>query len=211
MKKLITAALAGAGALAFAGTASAAPVVDGITTVEVTVDLGDIEAGLVGSATLADEDGLVVNFPVTGGDLDGLAGTIDHEGSGLTLTANDITVSLTNFTIDTVASTLSGMVMVDGSTVGRLDLFTFDLTGLGAQDVTNLDEPQIALLFTQMAADALANTFSIAALSALGGEEFGLAATAPVVGDVDVIPVPGAAILFVTGAAAFAARRRARA
>ena len=218
MKKTLAAAALGAG-LMFAGTANAAPVVDGITTVEVTVDLGGvgIAPGLIGSASLqdSDDDALVVGFPITDGDLDAdtLAGTIEHEGSGLTLAANGTTVELQDFIIDTTSSTLSGIVSIaGGASLGRVDIFTFDLTGLTAGEITDVENPVISLLLTSAAAGALADALAIPALSGLAGAEFGLAATGPVLGDVGgEIPLPGAAILFATGAAAFAARRRAKA
>lgn len=215
MKKTLTAGLVGAGML-LAGTANAAPVVDGITTVAVTVDLGAIEPGLIGSASLDDDaEGLVVNFPITGGDLDPdtLGGAVEHVGSGLSLTANGTTVNLTDFTIDTVNSQLTGVVAIDGgASLGRVALFDFDLTGLTAGEITDTDDPAISLLFTSAAAGALADALVIPALADLAGFEFGLAATAPVLGDVGAeVPLPGAALFFATGAAAFAARRRAKA
>ena len=215
MNKLLTSTLAGLSALTFASVASAAPVVDGITAVEVTVDLGPIEAGLIGDASLADADGLVVNFPITGGDLDPdtLGGTIEHAGSGLSLSANGTTVNLTDFVIDTVNSQLLGNVAVaGGADLGQVAIFDFSLDGLTPGQITDTDDPAISLLFTSAAAGALADALVIPALADLAGLEFGLAATAPVLGDVgSEIPLPGAAIFFVTGAAALAARRRARA
>lgn len=217
MKKTLTAGLIGAG-LMFGGAAHAAPVVDGITTVAVTVDLGSVGVtpGLLGSASVDDDaDGLVVNFPITGGDLDPatLGGTIEHVGSGLSLTANGTTVNLTDFTIDTVNSQLTGVVGIEGgASLGRVAIFDFDLTGLTAGEITDTDNPVISLLLTSAAVGALADALAIPALTTLAGAEFGLAATAPALGDVGAeVPLPGAALLFVTGAAAFAARRRANA
>ena len=212
--KALTAALVGSGFL-FAGAANAAPVTGGITTVEVTVDLGPITPGLIGTASLDDDaDGLVVNFPITGGDLDPetLAGTIEHVGSGLSLTANGTTVNLTDFTIDTVASQLTGVVAIDGgASLGRVAIFDFDLTGLTAGEITDTDNPLISLLLTSAAAGALADALAIPALATLAGAEFGLAATAPSLDVGSEVPLPGAALLFATSAAGFVARRRAKA
>lgn len=211
MKKTLTAALAGAGLLM--SPALAAPVTGGITAVEVTVDLvgAGVTPGLIGTATAVSDDPLTVSFPITGGDLDPatLAGTIEHDGSGLTLAANGTTVELTDFVIDTAGSVLSGVVAVAGGpVVGRVDIFTFDLSGLTAEEITDTDAPSISLLLTELAATTLADTLGIAALAGLAGAEFGLAGTAPDLDVTDPIPLPGAAVLFVTGAAAFAARRR---
>lgn len=217
MRKFLTSGVLGVG-LMFAGAANAAPVVDGITAVQVTVDLGSVGVtpGLLGSASVDEgADALVVNFPITGGDLDPatLAGTIEHVGSGLSLTANGTTVNLTDFTIDTVASQLTGVVSVaGGASLGRVAIFDFDLTGLTAGQITDTGNPVISLLLTSAAVGALADALAIPALTTLAGAEFGLAATAPTFGDVGAeVPLPGAALLFATGAAAFAARRRARA
>ena len=47
-------------------------------------------------------------FPITGGDVTGLAGTIEHDGSGLLLAQGATELPLTNFLIDTTALVLSG-------------------------------------------------------------------------------------------------------
>ena len=218
MKTLATAALAGAGSLLLATTATAAPVSGGITAVEVTIDLEDanIAPGLIGDAAFADDDGLTVLFPITGGDfeVDPLSGTIEHEGSGLSLSANGQTVELTDFIINADTGFLSGNVAVmGGASLGRVDIFQLGNVGdLTLEEITDTEDPMVSLLVTAAAAGALEDALVIPGLATiLTGVEFGVAATAPFFGDVDPIPLPGAAIFFATGAAAFAARRRARA
>ena len=85
--------------------ASATAVVGGDTRVAFSSLISGLEAGLLGSATLVGgTPGLTVNFNITGGDLDpALAGTIRHDGSGVSLSNGTNTLALTNFVIDTTA------------------------------------------------------------------------------------------------------------
>ncbi|ARJ05221.1 hypothetical protein DVJ78_12560 [Humibacter sp. BT305] len=110
---------------------------------QVTVDKGFLDAltslgltpGVVGTATLTDG---VLSFPITGGNVDYydpnqpyrpyVQGEIDHEGSGLSLSAGGTTVELTNFTIDPGTSKLYGDVSANGSPVVQ-QAFLFDLDG----------------------------------------------------------------------------------
>ncbi|MGF1544046.1 MAG: VPLPA-CTERM sorting domain-containing protein [Parvularculaceae bacterium] len=212
------AALAIAGAL-FATTASAEPVMlaGGDTRVVIDIstdgensftleDLG-LQAGLTGTATLVDG---AINFPITGGELDGIAGQILHEGSGVTLTGLDTedgtgpTLFASNFIIDTINETLFGDVMVDGEVIGEdLDLFTFDAASVTAEALTDLDDPTLALFITETLAGALIDVFGA---DDFAGARFGFAATAP-----QVVPLPGALGLFLAGAGALGFIRRRRA
>jgi hypothetical protein len=88
----------------------------------------------VGTATLADGS---INFPITGGNVTyfepGTAkpyviGQVQHEGSGLSLTAGDTTVELTNFNVDPGISRVYGDVSVNGETVVT-SAFLFQLRG----------------------------------------------------------------------------------
>ncbi|MGA1838752.1 hypothetical protein VD659_17675 [Herbiconiux sp. 11R-BC] len=118
------------------------PKLSGVDT-EVTVDKGFLDAltslgltpGTVGTATLTSG---VLAFPITGGNVKYfdpneayrpyVQGTIEHEGSGLSLTAGSTVVELTNFTIDPGTSKLYGDVSVNG-TVAAPQAFLFDLDG----------------------------------------------------------------------------------
>lgn len=100
---------------------------DALTTLGLT-------PGTVGTATLADGS---INFPITGGNVTyfepGTAkpyviGQVQHEGSGLSLTAGDTTVELTNFNVDPGISRVYGDVSVNGETVVT-SAFLFQLRG----------------------------------------------------------------------------------
>lgn len=88
--------------------------------------------GVAGSATLTDGS---VHFPITGGSLvywspkgdyrPYVQGILEHDGSGLTLTAGSTTVTLSNFTVNPGNSRLYGDVAVDGKTaVSQAYLFS---------------------------------------------------------------------------------------
>ena len=91
--------------------------------------------GVVGTATL--EEGSL-HFPITGGNVDYydpngtvrpyVQGSLEHEGSGFSLTAGDIVVDLTNFTIDPGTSELFGDVAVNGESAAT-QVKLFDLYG----------------------------------------------------------------------------------
>ncbi|GMA29316.1 hypothetical protein [Arenivirga flava] len=119
------------------------PALDGVDT-QVTLDAGFVEAlgtlgltpGVIGGATLSPEG--VLAFPITGGNVDYydpaedyrpyVQGEIDHEGSGISLTAGDTVVELTDFVIDPGTSELTGTVTVNGEVAGE-DVFIFNLDG----------------------------------------------------------------------------------
>ncbi|RFA09875.1 hypothetical protein B7R54_12180 [Subtercola boreus] len=110
----------------------------------VTVDAGFLAAltslgltpGVLGTATLSTAG--VLDFPITGGNVKYydpnesyrpyVQGSIEHEGSGLSLTGGGIEVDLTNFTIDPGTSKLYGDVAANGAEVAK-QAFLFDLDG----------------------------------------------------------------------------------
>jgi len=118
------------------------PELDGVDT-QVTLDAGFVEAitglgltpGVLGTATLTDG---VLAFPITGGNVDYydpnedyrpyVQGSISHDGSGISLTAGDIVVELTDFRIDPGTSQLFGTVTANGEKVGD-DIYIFNLDG----------------------------------------------------------------------------------
>lgn len=177
-----------------AAPAAAVAIGGGVTTVDVTADLAGL--GLAGapfgSATVEIVDGLPrFSFPITGGELadDGSA-LIEHEGSGVTLSAladPSISATVGGFLIDTAGATVFGDVIG-----GPQDLALFTLG-----DVT---DDGVALLIGADLAGALTGAFGADDLT---GAQFGLANTAPT-----PVPVPGAAVALLTGLAAFAAFRR---
>ncbi|WP_104193599.1 hypothetical protein [Cryobacterium sp. M25] len=91
--------------------------------------------GTVGTATLTDGS---LHFPITGGNVDYydpeedyrpfVQGSIEHEGSGFSLTAGETTVELTNFTIDPGTSKLFGDVNVNGESAAT-QVLLFNLYG----------------------------------------------------------------------------------
>ncbi|RFA19773.1 hypothetical protein B7R25_11465 [Subtercola boreus] len=119
------------------------PALTGVDT-EVTVDAGFLAAlkslsltpGVLGTATLSDAG--VLAFPITGGNVKYfdpnesyrpyVQGSINHEGSGLSLTGGGIEVDLTNFTVDPGTSKLYGDVAANGAEVAK-QAFLFDLDG----------------------------------------------------------------------------------
>jgi hypothetical protein len=167
------------------------PDLTGVAT-KVTLDQGFVDAltqlkltpGVVGDATLED-DGAAVQFPITGGNVTYydpkeayrpyVQGEIDHEGSGLSLTAGKTTVELTDFVIDPGTSELFGTVSANGKEVVA-DAKLFDLDGstlkpLAVDDAAGtatlegtkvlLSDDAAALLNETFKTDALAGGFLI--------------------------------------------------
>ncbi len=90
--------------------------------------------GVVGDAALT--DGSLI-FPITGGNVsvfepgsvpNYVVGQIQHEGSGLSLTAGGTTVELTNFNVDPGVSRVYGDVTVNGE-VAASSAYLFELNG----------------------------------------------------------------------------------
>jgi len=124
--------------------ASIADLSNGVDT-EVTVDQSFVDAltslgltpGVVGSATFDGGTGTFA-FPITGGNVDYydpasdvrpyVQGEIDHDGSGLSLTAGDTVVELSDFRIDPGESKLYGTVTANGE-VAAEDAYLFNLYG----------------------------------------------------------------------------------
>ncbi|MFC6046001.1 hypothetical protein [Nocardioides hankookensis] len=111
-------------------------------TTAIKLDQGFVDAltalkltpGTVGTAKL--EDGSLI-FPITGGNVTVfkpgevspyVIGQIQHEGSGLSLTAGGTKVELTNFNVDPGASRVYGDVSVNGK-VAASSVFLFQLDG----------------------------------------------------------------------------------
>jgi hypothetical protein len=117
------------------------PSLSGVDT-EVTLDPGFVAAltslkltpGVLGTATLTNG---VLAFPITGGNVKYydptksyrpyVQGEIDHNGSGISLTAGSTVVQLTDFKIDPGTSKLYGTVTANGTKVGdNIYIFTLD-------------------------------------------------------------------------------------
>ncbi|SNT02167.1 hypothetical protein [Rhodococcoides kyotonense] len=131
--------------------------------------------GTIGTATLADGS---IAFPITGGDVKYWEpGTVDpyvqgeimHDGSGLSLTAGDTVVELTDFDIDPGTSLLAGTVTVNGS-VAAEDAVIFDLDGrtlnplaTGPDNTAILQGTQVKI--SETAAGLLNDTFKTDAVA----------------------------------------------
>ena len=179
-----------------ADTANVEPVaqIDELTGVSTTVtfDQGFVDAlgqlkltpGVVGDATF--EDG-AATFPITGGNVTYydpaedvrpyVQGEIDHDGSGLSLTAGKTEVELTDFVIDPGTSELFGTVSVNGK-VAAEDAKLFDLDGSTLNPLAVDDKNGTAILegttvlLSDDAAALLNDTFKTDALA--GGFKIGI-------------------------------------
>ncbi|MFI7002025.1 hypothetical protein [Nocardia sp. NPDC050175] len=132
--------------------------------------------GGIGTATL---DNGSVSFPITGGHVKYytpgtvnpyVQGDINHNGSGLSLTAGPTTVQLTNFDIDPGTSVLYGEVSVNGTPAATHALL-FDLDGstlkplqAGADNTAILEGTRV--LVSKDAAALLNKTFNTDAVKA---------------------------------------------
>jgi hypothetical protein len=115
------------------------------------LDTLGLTPGVLGDATL--EDG-TLHFPITGGNVDYydpeedyrpyVQGEIDHDGSGISLTAGDTVVELTDFVIDPGTSRLTGTVTANGEKVGD-DVFIFNLDGTTLEPLAMDDDGNAVL------------------------------------------------------------------
>ena len=160
---------------------------------EVALDAGFVEAltalevapGPVGDAEIT-EDG-IARFPITGGNVTYyepgtvspfVQGRIDHDGSGLSLTAGDTKVELTDFVVDPGASVLTGTVSVNGEeAAASAPLFFLDGRTLNPLEVNEGNGTAVlegtTVKLKAEAADLLNETFGIQDLQE--GMEIGIA------------------------------------
>lgn len=142
-----------------------------------------VAPGVVGDAQLKGTD---ISFPITGGNVTYydpasdvrpfVQGIIDHEGSGLSLTAGDTTVELTDFVIDPGTSELRGTVTANGKEAAT-DALLFDLDGSTLEPLISNQDGSATLtgttvLLSEDAAGLLNETFGIKDLA--GGLEIGI-------------------------------------
>lgn len=181
MRKVLirSAAVAATALLALSATAASASAITptgkarGATTV--TLDAGTIGAvvglGLtpapVGPGVLGGSP-LQASFPITGAFAKG--GIVKHVG-GLSLSAGGTTLSLTNYWIDLNRGVLTANAAVNGSSVGRVDLFD-----LGAAAPKAGCAATAELSLDSQAAGALTAVFGAPNLT---GAHFGTACVAP--------------------------------
>lgn len=158
--------------------------VDGLQgqSTAVVLDAGFVQAleqlkltpGTVGDAQLADG---AVSFPITGGDVTYyepgsidpyVQGEILHDGSGLSLTAGQTTVELTDFRVDPGTSQLFGDVSVNGESAAK-DVEVFSLDGRTLQPLqTSRDGTAVLegtkVMISEAAAPLLNDTFKTSAV-----------------------------------------------
>jgi hypothetical protein len=117
---------------------------EGLTTLQLT-------PAVLGGATL---EGAKIAFPITGGEVEYydpngtvqpyVVGSIEHEGSGLSLTGGGKTVELENFVVDPDESVLTGDVTVDGTVAAEdAPLFFLDGRTLRALDVDEVEDQAV--------------------------------------------------------------------
>ena len=158
---------------------------------QVTLDQGFVDAitglgltpGVVGNATLTDG---VLAFPITGGNVEYwdpklkyrpyVQGSVEHDGSGISLTAGETVVQLTDFRVDPGTSELFGTVSANGAEVGT-DILIFDLNGSTLMPLQSGPNGEAILEGTEVyvssdAATLLNDTFGTDAV--MGGRESGL-------------------------------------
>lgn len=188
--------------------ADAETIAGGTTRVEfIDVSALGLTPGITGTASIFSTDPLTVDFPITGGSLDlaTLTGAIFHEGSGLTLTGGADTLGLSDFIIDVTNQTLVGDVSLNGGSLADdVVLFTFDLSTVTLAELTDLDNPSLALLLSADAAAALTQVFGAPDLT---GTQIGLAATAPVFA---AVPEPSSWAMMIGGFGLIGAQLRRR-
>jgi hypothetical protein len=131
--------------------------------------------GVTGTATLADGS---VSFPITGGNVKYytpgtvtpyVQGIINHDGSGLSLTAGATAVTLENFTINPGTSKLYGDVAVNGA-VAVKQAYLFNLDGSTLQPLQSNADGTATLTGTTVkispdAAALLNKTFNTTAVT----------------------------------------------
>ena len=140
--------------------------------------------GPVGDAKISKSG--TASFPITGGNVTYykpgsispyVQGSIDHSGSGLSLTGGGKEVELTDFVVDPGKSVLTGTVTVDGQEAATdAPLFFLDgrtLNPLEAKDNGTAVLEGTTVKLKQEAADLLNQTFEVDALEA--GLEIGVA------------------------------------
>ena len=172
-------------------TLTSAPVLAGLGVSVSPLGTASISSGATGAAPVA-------SFPITGGSSDSSGALIEHNGSGLALSAGGTVVDARNFLIDTANAVVDSDVSVNGASAGNLGLFSIG--------------PGLTLTLTAGAASALDAAFGTEALSS--STVIGTAATSPVVGPTVPAPVAasepaGVAVLGAGLLALVAIRRRA--
>jgi hypothetical protein len=211
MKSWLMAASLGLALLAWHGVARAVPVIGDESSVTIVVDTSSlgITVSPLGTTT-QDALGRWV-LPITGGDvtLHPLSGTIQHDGSGLSLDRNGSTVTFNNLNVDFGSGIVSGDVGGTGAT-GNMDLFTLQPCATG--DCTDghggIPVTETGLFLRDNAASLLNGLFSSPVVAT--GDQIGLADIHLRLSDGNTVPEP-AVLLLLGGSLAGVALVRRRA
>jgi hypothetical protein len=139
-----------------------------------TLDSLGVTPGVIPEATL---EGDTLSFPITGGNVQILpkgsvpnyvVGQIQHENSGLTLTAGDTVVELRNFNVDPTVSRIYGDVVVNGE-VAATSAYLFRLNGSTLEDLRTEGDTAILegtqIFISDVAAGLLNDTFGTDAVT----------------------------------------------
>ena len=164
---------------------TSAPTLIGLGLSIQPVGIGSIEA--VGPTAV---------FPVTGGTIDDITGEllVEHDGSGLTLSAGTTSLLLLNFLIDTENTQILGDAVTIAPDMGG------DLQAAALNDIPLFNLDGLNLLLTGTAAGAIDTLFGVPGLTNF---EIGTASL-----DVAAVPVPGAVWLFGSALSLLFARKR---
>ena len=133
-------------------------------------------------------------FPITGGTIDDVTGEllVEHDGSGLTLSAGTTSLLLLNFLIDTENTQILGDAVTIAPDTND------DLQAAALNDIPLFTLDGLDLLLTSTAAGAIDSLFGVPGLT---GFEIGTAS-------LDVATVPGAVWLFGSALSVLFARKR---
>jgi hypothetical protein len=185
--------------VATAAAAHAAPITGGTTEVTLTsaatlASLGASVSGL-GTATINTSGTYpVATFPITGGSTSPSGNLIEHNGSGLAITAGSTVVDARNFLIDTANAVIDSDVSINSGSSSNIGLFAI---GSG-----------LSLTLTSGAATALSPVFGLPA-SQLEALVIGTATTSPTVGTGAVdAPEPATVAMLGAGLLGLVAFRR---
>ncbi|HTO08003.1 MAG TPA: PEP-CTERM sorting domain-containing protein [Myxococcota bacterium] len=209
MKSWLSAASLALALLAWNGVARAVPVIGDESSVSLVIDTSSLGISVtpMGSTTI-DPLGRYV-LPITGGDvtLHPLAGSIQHDGSGLSLDRSGSTLTFQNLNVDFTSGIVSGDVGGTGST-GNMDLFTIQSCAAG--DCTDghggIPVTETGLFLRDNGASLVNGLFSSPIVAT--GDQIGLAEIHLRLEDGNSVPEPALLLLLGGSLAAVALVRR---
>jgi PEP-CTERM motif len=191
------------------GTARAVPVIGDESSVTLVIDTTSLGIAVTPQgATSLDPLGRYV-LPITGGDvtLHPLSGSIQHDGSGLSLERNGSTFSFENLSVNFTTGIVSADVGGTGPT-GNMDLFTIQSCAAG--DCTDghggIPITETGLFLRDSGASLVNGLFQSPVVAT--GDQIGLAEIHLRLADGNSVPEPAALLLLGGSLASFALVRR---